>query len=68
MRPSSGPFLCVFVASLCLSGRCEGVAVASILTLVFLSAFYIAVNRFRARGEPATDSGPLAAPALAPLH
>ncbi|MEY9533643.1 hypothetical protein [Sinorhizobium fredii] len=70
MRPSSGQFLCVCVASLCLSGRCEagGVAIATILTLVFLPAFYVAVNRFRVSGEPATDSGPLAAPAPALLH
>ncbi|QPB20118.1 hypothetical protein [Rhizobium sp. 007] len=70
MRPSSGQFLCVCVASLCLSGRCEvgGLAVAATLTLVFLPAFYVAVNHFRETGEPATDPGPLAAPFLALLH
>ena len=70
MCPSSGPILCVCVASLRLSGRCEvaGVTVATILTLMFLPAFYVAVNRFRVTGEPATDSGPLAATAPALLH
>ncbi len=66
MRPSSGQFLCVYVASLYLSGSCEvlGLAVATMLTLVSSVAF----NHFRGTGEPATDPGPLAAPALVRLH
>lgn len=68
MRPSSGQFLCVCVASLCLSRTCEsiGVAVATILTLVFLPTFYVAENCFWETG--AADSGPLGAPALALLR
>ncbi|MEK1932747.1 MAG: hypothetical protein AAAC47_23840 [Pararhizobium sp.] len=70
MRPSSGQFLGVCVASLCLAGRCEagGFAVATMLTLVFLPTVYVAVNGFRNTGEPAAEPGPLAAPALALLH
>lgn len=66
MRPSSGQFLCVCVASLCLSGLCEvlELAVATMLTLVFC----VAVNQFRETGELAKDPSPLAAPALARLH
>ncbi|MBD9511173.1 hypothetical protein IB265_30865 [Ensifer sp. ENS10] len=66
MRPSSGQFLCVCVASLYLSGSCEvlGLAVATMLTLVS----YIAVNQFRETDEPAIDPRALAAPAAVRLH
>ncbi|MGF6175117.1 hypothetical protein ABIE33_003425 [Ensifer sp. 4252] len=66
MRPSSGQFLCVCVASLCLAGICEvpGLTVATMLTLVACAV----VNHFRAAGEPVTDPRPRAAPALVRLH
>lgn len=66
MRPSSGQFLCVCIASLCLSGSCEvlGLAIVTVLAL----ASYASANHFRETGEPVTDPGPLAAPALARLH
>lgn len=69
MRLSSGPFLCACVAG-CLSGRSESgeLAVAAMPTLVFLSAFYAAVNCIREKGELAADLDVMTAPAFAPQH
>ena len=47
-----------------------GLAVATVLTLVFLPALYVAVNGIRQKGEPATapELDVLAMPMLAPQH
>lgn len=47
-----------------------GLAVATVLTLVFLPALYVAVNRIREKDEPTTSAEPdaIAAPMLALQH
>ena len=47
-----------------------GLAVATVLTLVFLPALYVAVNGIREKAEPAAAAEPdvLATPMLAPQH
>ncbi|WP_352829580.1 efflux RND transporter permease subunit [Mesorhizobium sp. M0830] len=47
-----------------------GLAVATVLTLVFLPALYVAVNRIREKDEPTASAEPdaIAAPMLAPQH
>ena len=47
-----------------------GLAVATVLTLVFLPALYVAVNGIREKGEPTAAPEPdvLATPMLAPQH
>ena len=47
-----------------------GLAVATVLTLVFLPALYVAVNGIREKDEPTAASEPevIPAPMLAPQH
>ena len=47
-----------------------GLAVATVLTLVFLPALYVAVNGIRQKGDPTAVPEPdvLATPMLAPQH
>jgi len=45
-----------------------GLAVATVLTLVFLPALYVAATGIREKGERTTEPGLAAAPGLAPQH
>jgi hypothetical protein len=47
-----------------------GLAIATVLTLIFLPALYVAVNGIREKSEPAAAAEPdlLAPPMLAPQH
>ncbi|OHV75396.1 hypothetical protein [Ensifer sp. LCM 4579] len=70
MRLSLDRFLCACVASLGLCGHSEfgGLAVATMLSLVFLPGLNVAVNTVREKDEPAADLGVLMAPVFAIQH